>query len=382
MRMLLAWQTWLGVVALGALLAAGGRPEGLHREPMMTRAVSESPTALVGSVVEDVRLASPFDGAVLAGVLSRPAAPGPHPALVLVSGAGPQDRDGSIAGQQPLRVLAEHFTRAGFAVLRLDDRGVGASAGDSEVATIEMRAADMLGAWELLRARSDVVPEAVGLVGHSEGSTVAALVAAEHPVGFVVSLAGPGLAGHELSPRQVASVLRATGAYPQPIVDTLVDAQRRIVEVIQNDGDVSAIVSAVRAGLETLDGLQPPSHRQSARELAARAERDGVVVSAPWFRSFIKTDPGAAWRRVRCPVLALNGTLDTQVEARENLDEIAGALESAHNPDVRVEALAGLNHLFQPAKTGLVSEYATLDEPFDGEALALVTAWMRERVTR
>lgn len=376
MRMFLAWQTWLGAVALGALIAAGGTTDPPHRELVTSIAVSARPQA--AHVVEEVRFPSPADGVVLAGALSRPAGAGPHPALVLVSGAGPHDRDGSIAGHQPFRVLAEHFTRAGFVVLRLDDRGVGASGGDGEAATIATRAQDVLGAWRLLRDRSDVM--SVGLVGHSEGSTVAALVAAEQPVSFVVSLAGPGLAGDELSPRQVASVLRATGAYPTPVVDTLVAAQRRIVGVIRDDGDADAVVSAVRAGLETLDGLQPEGHRQSAGEIAARAERDGAIVSAPWFRSFIKTDPRVAWRRVRCPVLALNGTLDTQVGARENLDEIARALRD--NDDVHVEALAGLNHLFQPAKTGLVSEYAGIAEPFDRRALALVTAWMRERVTR
>lgn len=305
------------------------------------------------------------DGHVLAGTLSLPSGRGPHLAVVLVSGAGPHDRDGSVAGHAPFMLIADTLRARGVAVLRLDDRGVGESGGKTEDTTIAMRVEDGRRAIAHLRARSDIAR--VGIVGHSEGATVAALIASEQDVAFVVALGGPGVSGRELAPRQVASVLDATGAYPRPVVETLVAAQRRIVTVVGDGGDRPAVEAAVHAGLSTLNALRPPDQRRSTGEIAADAARDGAVVASPWFRSYITTDPRSAWRGVRCPVLALHGSRDTQVPT---------------GSEIRVgehHELPGLNHLLQPAVTGLVDEYGAIEEAIDADALERIVAFVAAR---
>ncbi len=381
----LGWQLVLGAVSLGALVAAGG--SSVERfEPTRVASVehvaaivprSQTPQPPFPYVVEPFALTAP-DGVSLAGSLTRPRDAGPHPAVVLVSGAGDQDRDGTIAGHKPFLVLADHLGRAGFAVLRLDDRGVGASGGHGEEATVRVRAGDIAAAFTRLRARADVRADAVGLVGHSEGSTVAAKVAGEHEVAFVVSLAGPGLPGAELSPLQVRSVLRATGDYPQPVVERLVAAQRQILEVVVAGGDRAAITAAVRTGIATLDALQPAAHRESDAALTARAERDGRLVASPWYRDFVATDPRPLWRRVRCPVLAVAGARDTQVPATPNLEVLAAAVAAGGNRRVVTRRYPELNHLLQVANTGLVQEYAGIPHTLDPRVLRELTAWLRE----
>jgi pimeloyl-ACP methyl ester carboxylesterase len=135
----------------------------------------------------------------LAGTLTLPHANGPFPAVMLISGAGPQDRNYRVFGHKPFLVLADHLTKLGIAVLRVDDRGVGKSTGSFTEATSQDFADDALAGIEYLKTRSEIAHKKIGLLGHSEGGLIAPMVAARsRDVAFVVMMAGPGLKGDEI----------------------------------------------------------------------------------------------------------------------------------------------------------------------------------------
>ncbi|MHC4787009.1 MAG: alpha/beta hydrolase family protein, partial [Planctomycetota bacterium] len=324
---------------------------------------------------EDVTYENAADGVTLAGTLTLPKGEGPFPAALLITGSGPQDRDEAIFQHQPFLVIADHLTRAGVAVLRVDDRGVGGSSAGSKPATTADYAGDVRAGVAFLRARPEIAPDRIGLIGHSEGGIIAPMVASEdEAVAFVVLLAGTGLVGEEILYLQGELLGRASG-----LAEDVIASNRRTQE------QLFAIVKD--------DSLAPQEARRRMRQVltadenfAAGEEGESAVsyqvaqLESPWLRYFMEHDPGPILERVRCPVLALNGTLDLQVPWKENLEAIREALERGGNEDVTARELPGLNHLFQHAETGLVIEYGRIEETFSVEVLELMTAWILERV--
>jgi pimeloyl-ACP methyl ester carboxylesterase len=309
----------------------------------------------------------------LAGTLVVPAGDGPFPAVVLVSGSGPQDRDETLLGHRPFLVLADAFARRGIASLRYDDRGVGGSTGSPFGATTADLATDAAAAVAYLDAAPRTGP--VGIVGHSEGGIIGPMVAGEsEAVEFVVLLAGPGLPGRDVLLRQNEDLLRAEGASEADIAWQL-DWRSQIMNVSASDlpadeaaREIEAVASAALANPpdDVTDPLAPT--------LA------GVFVEAfsdPWMRFFLTYDPAPALVALDIPVLALIGSLDLQVSAEENIPALDDAL--AANPAATVLELEGLNHLFQTATTGAVAEYARIDETFAPSAIDIVTTWILEQ---
>lgn len=318
-------------------------------------------------------------GVRLAGTLSLPRGDGPHPAVVLVSGSGPQDRDETLLGHKPFLVLADHLTRSGIAVLRLDDRGVGRSTGSFAAATSADFAEDAAAAVRWLRARPEVADRSVGIVGHSEGGMIAPLVAAETPeVAFVVLLAGPGIPAAELLVMQGALISRA-GGDPEAEVQRTMALQREMFAAIAQTADSAALHGRLReigAGFQA--SLTAEERARPEFSEATMTAAIGTLVS-PWYRWFLRYDPAPALRATRVPVLALNGSLDLQVPADENLAGIERALRAGGNRDVTVEKLPGLNHLFQTATTGSPAEYGEIEETMAPVVLRRVSAWILER---
>jgi len=315
--------------------------------------------------VEEVSYANPRAGNRLAGSLTLPPEGGPFPALLLITGSGSQNRDEELFGHKPFAVLADHLTRDGLAVLRVDDRGVGGSSGDVASATSADFATDVAAGVEFLHSRPDIRADRIGLLGHSEGGLIGPLVAVERgDIAFLVLLAGPGIRGDELLYLQAALLARAAGASEEAVAENR-RLQERLFAVLLGDSDLAQARSQIE---EILRGTGSEDVEASLRQIAS-----------PWFRFFVREDPAATLRRVRCPVLALNGALDLQVPARENLDAIAAALEAGGNPDYQVKEYPGLNHLFQHAQKGTVAEYAELEETLAPEVLADIAAWIRAR---
>ncbi len=313
----------------------------------------------------------------LAGTLTLPEGEGPFPGVVLVSGSGPQNRDEELMGHKPFLVLADALTRRGVAVLRYDDRGTASSTGQFKGATTADFADDAQAAAGYLMQRAEVDPAAVGIAGHSEGGLVAPMVAARMPeLGFIVMLAGPGVDGRDILRLQTRLLSEAMGESPAAIDSASVVLEEMFV-VMEEEQDQEA---ASQRMYETMAAAAAAAGEDDVTEEALRAEAEQM--SSPWMRFFLFHDPAPDLRKVRCPVLAVNGGLDLQVDPGQNLPAIREALAAGRNDQVEIHELPGLNHLFQTAETGSVMEYATIEETMAPQLLQLVGDWILKTTER
>lgn len=304
-------------------------------------------------------------GVRLAGTLTLPPGSGPFPVAVLIHGSGQHDRDETIFGHKPFLVLADSLTRRGIAVLRYDKRGVGGSSGRPLSATVADYAQDAKGAVAFLRGRREIKAGRIGLIGHSEGATVAPMVAAEDPgIAFVVMMAGVGVPGDQALLAQNRAILKAAGGTDAQM-DAAEQANRKVYDIVKSDAPDAEVVEKLNATLTSL-GLS-----------ADRARASAAQISAPYFRWFFRYDPQPTLRKLRCPVLAIDGSKDVQVVARQNLPAIRTALKD--DPDATVLELPGLNHLFQVADTGGPDEYGRIQETITPSVLKLIGDWVVER---
>jgi len=314
---------------------------------------------------EDVTVANAAAKVTLAGTLTLPDGPGPFPAVVFITGSGPQNRDEELLGHKPFLVLADHLARRGIAVLRYDDRGIGKSTGDFATATSEDFAGDALAAWQYLRGRKDIDSRHIGLLGHSEGGLIAPMLAARTPgIAFVVMLAGPGVTGEQIMLKQAALIMKANGASDAAIAANT-DLQKQIFTILREETATPRII-------ERLGAIAVPGPKEASDRLVKQS-------SSPWMRYFALYDPAPALANVTCPVLALAGELDLQVPVDQNLPVIEAALKKGGNKDYSVVRLPGLNHLFQTCKTGTPGEYAQIEETMSPVALDTIAAWIRKR---
>ena len=315
------------------------------------------------------------NGAVtLAGTLTVPDGNGPHPAVLLITGSGAQDRDETIAGHRPFLVLADYLTRRGIAVLRVDDRGMGRSSAGSPDDTSATFAGDVLAGVAYLRQRGDIDSRRVGLIGHSEGANIAAMAAARsRDVAFIVMMAGIGQTGEEVILSQTEIIQRASGV-DDGLVDRTKATLRKIFSTLRGEPDARAAVQKMRAVLEagsnSLAGVDKTLHAQLP------------MYTTGWFRYFLNYDPAIDLRHVTVPVLAVTGELDLQAPAGENLRRIAASLKAAGNSDVDVRELPRLNHLFQTARTGLPNEYHEIEETISPAALEVIADWVTQRALK
>ena len=308
----------------------------------------------------------------LAGTLTLPHGDGPFPAVLLISGSGLQDRDETLVGHKPFWVLADHLSRADIAVLRVDDPGIGKSTPHLKPATTADFATDVEAGVAFLKQDKRV--SNIGLIGHSEGGLIAAIVASRsNEVGFIVLMAGPGVPGAELLRKQNERIFDAAGIAGARKQNLLVLLDRLFTiltsEDMAEDERRQAVEEIVSKQLE-INGV-PPAQQDKAH-VRVLAEQS----LTPWMRYFLTFDPRPALEKIRVPVLALNGELDVQVDAEQNLTAIAATLEKGGNRNVTVHRLPRHNHLFQRAKTGLVNEYAVIEETISPEVLNIIRDWV------
>lgn len=315
----------------------------------------------------------------LAGTLTIPPGDGPFPAVVLITGSGPQDRDETVLGHKPFLILADHLTRHGIAVLRVDDRGVGGSSGSTMDSTSADFAQDALAGVRFLKSHAKIAPAKIGLLGHSEGGVIAPLAASQSPdVAFLVLLAGTGVPAPGLLVAQSELISRAEGV-PEDDIRKESEALREMIRILETEKDAAARGAKLR---EAAKQALAAAREQDVRDAGGpEAFVDGLVKSldSPWFRFFIGYDPRPALQKVTVPVLALNGALDLQVPVAMNLPAIEKILKESGNKDVTAKSLPGLNHLFQNAKTGSPSEYTKIEETMSPEVLAMISGWISER---
>ena len=313
---------------------------------------------------EPVAIVNAAGRVVLDGTLTVPEGKGPFPAVVLITGSGPQNRDEEIFGHKPFLVLADHLTRRGIAVLRYDDRGVGKSTGSFASATSEDFAGDAWTAWQTLSARPEIDAKRLGLLGHSEGGLIAPMLAASHgEIAFVVMLAGTGVTGEQVMLAQAAAIMKASGA-PAETIAANTDLQKQVFAILREETSMARIVERL--------GAIPAGSKEASAALVKQS-------ASPWLRFFATYDPAPALAKVRCPVLVIGGERDLQVLSAQNLPAIGAALVQGGNQNHTVLELPGLNHLFQSARTGLPTEYAQIEETMAPAALDTITTWIRER---
>ena len=317
----------------------------------------------------DLEFDNPEAGVRLAGTLTIPAGDPPHPAVVLISGSGPQDRDETVFAHRPFLVLADYLTRRGIAVLRYDDRGIGESTGDFRAATTPDFASDALAAVAYLKTRSEVAPDRIGLLGHSEGAIVAPMAANQSDdVTFAVLLACTGVDGRDLLVMQAMAINRAAGVSEAETEQRSV-VQKRLLDVVAEAENDSLAAEQARAIMAEA-GLTGEAAEAQVRALLS-----------PWMKYFLVYDPIPELLEMSIPVLALNGEKDTQVPPSQNFGPVEAALREGGNPDVTAEVLPGLNHLFQTAETGSPTEYAGIEETMSPLALEMIADWITARTT-
>jgi len=318
---------------------------------------------------EEVVYQNKNTGNSLGATLTLPKENGPFPTVILISGSGAQNRDSELAGHKPFLVLADYLTKRGIAVLRVDDRGVGKSTGNAATATSADNASDVLASINYLKTRSDVNLKKIGLIGHSEGGMIAPMVASQtKDVALIVLLAGVGLPGDQLHRRQVEDIMRMSKANEDDMKNTL-SLYDKLYAVIKTEKDSVSIEKSLQKVIQ-----------QNAPVAGMDISSVVTPLSQPWFRYFINFNPVIYLQKVKCPVLALNGSKDVQVASKENLASIEKTLKENGNTKVRVQEVPGLNHLFQTAETGGLNEYVQISETFSPVALKLIGDWITETV--
>ena len=326
-------------------------------------------------------------GITLAGTLTMPSSQGPHPAVVLISGSGAQDRDEALMGHKPFLLLADHLTRRGIAVLRYDDRGVGGSGGNTMRATLQDNATDVEAAITFLKTRSEIDAARIGLIGHSEGGWVSPLVAmTSDDVTFIVMLAGPGVTAENLLYAQQEALLKQAGVSSDYIEGNAM-ISKEVFDILREDDDPEAVNAELMRRVEVLKENATSAQRSGIEQVMTSIspeqwEQQIRTMATPWFRGLLNYDPTEALHELDVPVLALIGELDLQVPPGQNIPALEEAFANGNATDYTVRELPQLNHLFQTATTGAITEYARIEETMSPVVLEIISDWILERVAR
>ncbi len=307
----------------------------------------------------------------LAGTLTIPLGDGTFPAVLLISGSGLQDRDQTLFGHKPFWVIADYLTRAGIAVLRVDDPGIGKSTPHPKPPTTADFATDVEAGVDFLKKDHRI--SSVGLIGHSEGGAIAAIVASRSDdINFIVLMAAPGVRGAELLRKQNERIFDAMGIVEdrKQTLLTLLDQLFTTLASDMADDELRQQVGAIVRKQFEVNGV--PIDQQDKTQVQAAVAQ----ILNPWMRYFLAFNPQVVLKAIKAPVLALNGELDVQVDAEQNLTGIITALEQGGNKKVTIHRLPKHNHLFQRATTGLVNEYAAIEETISPEVLNLMRDWV------
>ncbi len=329
--------------------------------------------------VEEVSVENVEAGVTLAGTLTTPKGDGPYPLAILVSGSGKQDRNSEILGHKSFLVISDFLTREGIAVLRYDDRGVELSTGNHGKSTTADFATDANSVFQYAKTLDKIDKSKIGIIGHSEGGMIAPLVAAQNlDLGYIVSLAGPGVPISELMTNQNVMVLEKSGMSLGGL-ETTRENLPLIYSIVNQDEEPQQLFDPL---IKAVHGFY--DQLSSADQKLLAPTKDSYYMSlaqsvfTPWFRHFLASDPAESWQKTKCPVLALNGSEDIQVEAKSNTNAIMSNLAISGNNRAQIKIIDGLNHLFQPCEKCDVSEYVTIETTFDTTVLDMIRDFILE----
>jgi uncharacterized protein len=326
-------------------------------------------------IEKEVVISNPAAGVELAGTLTLPDHGGPFPAVILITGSGAQNRDEELMGHKPFLLLADYLTRKGIAVLRCDDRGFGKSTGTYSTATTLDFVSDVIASFNFLKKQKEIDSTRIGLAGHSEGGLIAPIVASEQKeVAFVILLAGPGLTGEKILLLQTALLNRKAGMSEKDIADET-QLRTKIYSAIKKNSDNDKAAKQIKMLIKSAK-KKNPAGQGLVQVTDQGADLFIQQCTTPWFRMFLVLDPVNYLSKTKCPVLALNGSLDIQVPAAENLQAIEKALIFGGNSNYTITEIPGANHLFQHATTGNIDEYGKIEETMAPEVLEMIGEWI------
>lgn len=316
----------------------------------------------------------------LAGTLTIPKQKKKSPAVVLITGSGPQDRNQEIANHKPFLVLADFLTRNGIAVLRFDDRGTAKSTGNHSTATSEDFANDVVSAVEYLKTRKEIDITKIGLIGHSEGGLIAPLAAQKSKdISYIIMLAGPGLPGDQIVYLQNKLIGKASKQDEIGISQTN-ELYKIVFDILKNEKELDKAKQTALKAIQTKLAYFKDSLK--SKELIPKDQVTDFVeeLITPWFKYFIEYEPVKTLEKTTCPVLSLIGNKDLQVPAKENQEVIEKALLKANNHNFSIKTLDNLNHLFQECKTGSPMEYEQIEQTISPKALQAMLDWIKKQV--
>ena len=318
---------------------------------------------------------------LLAGTLTTPKAEGKFPAVILLTGNGPQDRDEDIFGFKVFQKIADHLTKNGFAVLRYDDRGVGGSTGNSLQSTTEDFSNDALAAIEFLKKQNSIDQTKIGLLGHSEGAQIAELAAVNSKdVSFIVLLAGNGVDGGTALIEQQKLILKASG-FTDSLITENIELQDKINNALRNDVDLNDIRKDIRAFAEKdyagLNNDVKNSIQDKETYLNSNVQSQIIFYNNPWFRFYVKYDPYPTLEKIKIPVLMIFSELDLQFPPSLNKQKMEEALNKAGNKNFKSVLFPKANHLYQEAKIGSPAEYSELKKEFVPGFLETISSWIQ-----
>jgi fermentation-respiration switch protein FrsA (DUF1100 family) len=321
---------------------------------------------------EEVTFENKIDKNVLAGTLSLPQKEGRFPAVILISGSGPNNRDEEHSGHKPFLVLVDYLTKKGIAVLRFDKRGIAQSTGDYKSATTLDFTKDVQAGVDYLLTRKEIDKSKIGLMGHSEGGVIAPIVAGNSKdVNFIVMLAGTGIRGDQLMLLQKEKIERQMGVSENEIQKGQDIFKGAYAIVLNSDTTDDNLKAKINSYFKVQFG-----DKMNEQQISGLANQ----ITSPWMFYFLKFDPSSALGKVICPVLALNGDKDLQVPADVNIEAIKKALAKGGNKKVTTKIVPNLNHLFQECKTGSPDEYETIEQTFSPIALEEISKWILVQV--
>lgn len=362
-------------VVVGKLTQAGKSVDINLSKEVTQKEVSAKPQEPVKPYpyyTEDVKFENKAAHVILAGTLSLPKKEGNFPAVILITGSGPQNRDVEGLGHKTFLVLSDYLTQKGIAVLRFDDRGVGESTGDFSSATTFDFAEDVQAGVEYLKTRKEINKSKIGLIGHSEGGVIAPIVAGNsRDIDFIVLLAGPGLKGDKLLLLQKELIEQQSGM-PEDEIQKGQEIFRGAYDILLAS---SVFDDTFKNKITSYFKSKFPGSKNDAM-----AKYCADFINNIWFYNFIKIDPASILEKVKCPVLALNGGKDVQVPAEINLEVIKKTLLKSGNKKVTTKILPDMNHLFQECKTGSPNEYEKIEQTFSPIALDAISSWILPQV--
>jgi pimeloyl-ACP methyl ester carboxylesterase len=350
---------------------------------VVTKTKPQTPVAPFPYKSENLRYTN-ADGSITYGAtITIPSGKAPFPAVLLLTGSGQQNRDEEMMGHKPFAVIADHLTRNGFVVLRVDDRGIGETTGDVARATTRDFANDAIVSLEYLKSRKEVDKNKIGLIGHSEGAMIAQIVGAERDdIHFLILLAGPGLETPKVMHEQNEAILTRAGlgnTYVQAYLELYDQLLTRITQ-----SDSAALRESLVALLNEWTAKTPVNIVTTTTGIKDEASKQRFIDQflsigkSPWFKYFLNYSPEVYLKRIKAHVLAINGSRDVQVISKTNLAAFEAALKGGKAKSYQLEEAVGLNHLFQECKTCMVNEYGQLDETFSPKILELMTSWLKK----